>query len=158
MIAQGLLWWAGRSPRERMLLGVMAALIAAMLVWLTLVAFANARTRAVMRLDTAVTEMGRINAAAATLRQSRRLGPAPAAGTAAASVGAAASQAGFALSRLDPQGGDSVGVAVANASSKAVFAWIAELQRRGFLVDRLTIRTNSDATIAVEGVIRARAS
>lgn len=158
MTAQALIWWAGRSPRERVLLGVMAALLAAVLVWLIFVAFANARDRAVLRLDTAVTDMGRINAAAAVIRRAQRAGPAPAAGTAVMIIGAAASQTGLALSRIDPQGNDRVGIAIANASSKAVFGWIAGLERRGYLVDRLTIRTNSDATIAVEGVIRPRAS
>ena len=72
-------------------------------------------------------------------------------------VGQAAQGAGFTLSRNDAQGPDRVVIGISSARSPAFFAWLASLQGQGVIVEKLTLRTNSDATLSVEATLRVRA-
>lgn len=158
MMAQALLWWSGRSDRERVLLGVMGALIALLLFWLIVIRpIDNARAAADARLDAATLAAGRVALVADRVRVSRRT-PTPTLVTPLpVTVGAAAEGAGFTLSRLDPVGADRVTIGISSARGPALFEWLAGLQRQGVIVERITLRTNSDATLAVEGTLRVRA-
>jgi general secretion pathway protein M len=157
-MAQVLLWWSGRSERERLLLGVMGALIALLMFWLLVIRpIDSARVAALQRLDSATEAAGRVAAVADGVRQARRLAPASLAAALPVAVGQAAEGAGFTLSRLDAQGPDRVVIGISTARSPALFGWLATLQRQGVIVERMTLRTNSDATLAVEGTLRVRA-
>ena len=150
-------WWLGRSERERWLLGVMFGIVALSLVWLLIVRpFAAARTAGHVRLAAATESAGRIAAAAAALKQARASAPPALTVTLPVAVGQAAEANGFTLSRLDVQGSDRATIAIATARPPALFAWLATLERQGIIVDQLTLRTNSDATLAVEGIVRTR--
>ncbi len=158
MMAQALLWWSGRSVRERILLGVMGALIVLMLFWLLIIRPIDAaRASAQQRLDLATEAAGRVAAAADGVRQARKLTPASLSSALPTAVGQAAEGAGFTLSRLDAQGPDRVVIGISTARSPALFTWLAALKQQGVIVERMTLRTNSDATLAVEGTLRVRA-
>jgi len=158
MIAQALLWWSGRSERERILLGVMGILIILLLFWLLVVRpLDGARTKAEQRLELATQAAGRVAAVADGVRQARRLAPAALSAALPAAVGEAAQSAGFTMSRLEGQGPDRVVISIATARSPALFTWLAALRQQGVIVERLTLRTNSDATLSVEGTLRVRA-
>jgi general secretion pathway protein M len=158
MIAQALLWWSGRSERERILLAVMGGLIALLLFWLLVIRPLDAaQASARQRLDLATQAAGRVAAVADSVRQARRLPPASLSAALPTAVGEAAQGAGFTLSRLDAQGPDSVVIGISTARSPALFTWLAALRQQGVIVERLTLRTNSDATLAVEGTLRVRA-
>ncbi len=158
MIARSLLWWSGRSERERMLLGVMGALIGLLLFWLLVIGPLDAaRARAEQRLELATQAAGRVAAVADGVRQARRIAPATLSAALPTAVGEAAQGAGFTLSRLEGQGPDRVVIGIATARSPALFSWLAGLRRQGVIVERLTLRTNSDATLSVEGTLRVRA-
>ncbi|UVO53912.1 type II secretion system protein M [Sphingomonas sp. SUN039] len=158
MIAQALLWWSGRSERERMLLAVMGTLIALLLFWLIVIRpIDNARAQAEARLEAATLAAGRVAAVADRVRLSR-LTPAPALSSPLPlAVGTTAEAAGFTLSRLDPVAPDRVNIGISTARGPALFGWLAQLARQGVIVERITLRTNSDATLAVEGTLRVRA-
>ena len=158
MISQALLWWSGRSARERVLLAVMGGLIALLLFWLLIIRPLDAaKTNAQQRLDLATQAAGRVAAVADGVRQARRLAPAALSAALPTAVGEAAQGAGFTLSRLDAQGPDRVVISIGTARSPALFTWLAGLRQQGVIVERLTLRTNSDATLAVEGTLRVRA-
>lgn len=158
MMTQALLWWSGRSERERILLGIMGVLVALMLFWLLVIRPIDAaRASAQQRLDLATEAAGRVAAVADNVRQARRLTPVALSTTLPEAVGRAAEGAGFTLARLDPQGSDRVMIGISTARSPALFGWLAALQRQGVIVERMTLRTNSDATLAVEGTLRVRA-
>ena len=158
MIAQVETWWQGRSARERNLLAVLAALLVLMIGWFGIIApldrsLASAR----LRLDTAVLTRGRVLSAAEAMRQARRRASGPAAAAGLTDIVAqSATAAGLVTSRLDMQGEDRVAVALATARSQAFFIWLRALDAEGVIVDHLTVRTNSDATLAVDGVLRRR--
>jgi general secretion pathway protein M len=158
MIAQALIWWSGRSARERILLAVMGGLIVLLLFWLLIIRPLDAaKAGALQRLDLATQAAGRVAAVADGVRQAHRLAPAALSAALPVAVGEAAQAAGFTLSRLDAQGPDRVVIGITTARSPALFTWLAGLQRQGVIVERLTLRTNSDATLAVEGMLRVRA-
>jgi general secretion pathway protein M len=149
-----LLWWGERSPRERGLVAIMAILALIVLGWLLI-----ARPLA-DQLDAAKT---RYAAATVALAEARAREDATGAGPAAAPgmpvdslLGAAATQAGFTNARIAAQGPMRATVTIDSARPQALFAWLGQLERRGLAVERLGARTNSDRTIAVEAVLRAR--
>lgn len=156
MIARARDWWMGRERRERWLLGIMFALMFVLLFWLLVIRPINAmRDAAQIRLNAATLDAGRIAAAAEGLIRARKTAP-PALGvTLVTAVGQAAEANGFTLSRLDGQG-DRATIAISSARAPALFTWLRALEQKGIIVDKLTLRTNSDATLAVEGVMRMR--
>ena len=151
--------WAERSTRERQLLLVMFALLSVVvLVFGIIRPLSNAKAAAYDRLDRVTLDGGQIAAAAETLRDARKGAPAPLTGTLVLAVSQSATAAGFTLQTLDPQGDDRVGIQLTSAKSPALFAWLRALSQQGVFVERMTVRTNSDATLAVEGTLRKRSS
>lgn len=157
MMARATDWWAGRSERERTMLAVMFALLAVVILWLAIIRPLDAaRVRADLRLAAATTDAGRIAAVAEGVRIARATAPPVLAIPLPTAVNQAAEANGFTLARLDPQGGDRVAIAISTARSPALFTWLGALEKQGVIVDKLTLRTNSDATLAVEGVLRVQ--
>ena len=149
--------WAERSLRERQLLLIMFALLALVILIFGIVRpLANAKAAAADRLDRVTLDSGQIAAAVETLRDARRGAPAPLTGTLMLAVSQSATAAGFTLSTLDPQGDDRVGIALSSAKSPALFGWLRSLSRQGVFVERMTMRPNGDATLAVDGTLRLR--
>jgi general secretion pathway protein M len=151
-------WWRLRSRREQVLLSVMLALAAVTLAWLLVIrplgdALSQARerhARAVVALATARAQGGII-----TRLEQRRTPPLE--GTLQSVVSMEAGQAGFALTRLTPDGDNRVSLSMAAARPQAFFAWLDRLEAsRGLVVERLNVASNSDRTLSVELTLRAR--
>jgi general secretion pathway protein M len=148
MKAQFLDWWRGRSVREQRLLLVMFALLAITVLWLGIyrpmqAALSNARARH----QEAVIRLGEVRAAAAALKSGPAVGlPGPLVSV----VTQAATDAGFANAVVTPQGDRRVSVSIPSARPAPFFAWIASLEARGIVVERLSARANSDPTLAVD--------
>jgi general secretion pathway protein M len=150
------LWWSLRTTREQRMLLAMAAVIAITFAWLLVVrpmddALADARERHAR----AVLDVARVEGQADRIRALEREAPPPV-GSLAMAIEAKAAAAGFAKARVTADG-PRVSIAIEAARAQAFFGWIADLERRdGVIVERLTARTNSDATLAVEAVLRPR--
>jgi general secretion pathway protein M len=157
MIDRLKVYWAARSEREQALLAIMFALLFAVILWFGVIApLRNARVEAKDRLDRATVVSGRVSARADTLRRAIRTAP-PSLGTSLkVAVETAATQAGFAPSRLDPQRDDRVDVVISSAKSQALFPWLATLAQRGIFVEKSAIRPNSDASLSFEATLRLR--
>jgi general secretion pathway protein M len=151
--------WAERSPREQQLLAVMSALLATLILVFGIIRpLTNATIAARDRLDRATIEAGQIATAVEILNDAKKGAPPPLLGTMVLAVSQSATTAGFMLSTLDAQGEDRVGLALPSAKSPALFAWLRTLSKQGIFVERMTLRTNADATLAVEGTLRLRKS
>ncbi len=149
--------WAERSPRERQLLVVMFGLITIMVLVLGIIRpLASGTVAAHDRLDRVTIEAGQIAAAVETLRDAKKGAPPALTGTLVLAVSQSAGTAGFTLSTLDPQGDDRVGFTIPAAKSPAMFTWLRAMARQGIFVERMTMRTNADATLAVDGTLRVR--
>jgi len=149
------LWWRARTPRERGLLLVMAALAAAVLGWLLVVRpLSDALDAARTRHGVAVVALAEAQAHAEA-----RGGAAAAAAPALpvdALIGRTASEAGFAAARIAAQGPTRATVAIDAARPQALFGWLARLERSGFAIERLRAQANSDRTLNVEFTLRVR--
>jgi general secretion pathway protein M len=157
MMEQLRLYWRDRSERERRLLAVMFALVAAVVFWFGFVVpVNNARADARARLDRAAIVSGQVAARVTALRQIASRVPPRLDGTLVTAVGAAASEAGFTPTTIDPQGDDRVAISLSSAKSQALFAWLAAMEARGIFAEKVTIRPNSDATVSSEMVLRMR--
>jgi general secretion pathway protein M len=148
-----LVWWDGRTLRERRMLMVMAVLLAATLVWLVVVRPALAwREEAERQRTVAAADLAAVRIAAT------QLAPKPAAAPAMADAGGleplvrgTAEAAGLTITTgMDPSG--RLGFRIASGSSAAVFGWLAGLQTaHGVEVVSLGVVENTDATLQVEG-------
>ncbi len=157
MIARLKLWWSGRDMREQSLIGVMLGLISLFVVWFAVITPLNrARAEAVQRLSIAATDAGRITQIVDRIDTARRLPAPPLTGGITLSIGAMAAANGFTLARLDQSGPSRATIGIVSARPKALFTLLAQLERQGIIVERLTLRANSDATLFVDGVLRAR--
>jgi general secretion pathway protein M len=151
--------WSERSSREQQLLIVMFGLLGAVILVFGIVRpLLSATTAARERLDRVTIEAGQIASAADGLRDAKKGAPPPLTGTMVLAVSQSAGTAGFTLSTLDPQGDDRVGFTIPAAKSPALFAWLATLAKQGIFVERITMRTNPDTTLGVEGTLRLRKS
>jgi general secretion pathway protein M len=151
--------WAERTPRERVLLGVMLALVAALLLWLLVLRpFGDMLSAARERHGQAVAQLARAREQAALIRSlERQGGGATIRGPIEIELGRAAAAAGFQLGGLQAAGEGRVAVAIPAARPQALFGWLAQLERSGFLVERFEASANSDRSLAVQATLRARA-
>lgn len=149
--------WLARTARERWLLGVMLALVALVLVWLLVLRpLADMLSAARQRHGEAVAALADARSQAAAIGALERSRPAPFAGPIEVAVAAAASEAGFQLSGLQPQGQGRVSLAIGAAKPQALFGWIAALEAQGYIVQSLSVSSNPDRTLSAQIVLRAR--
>lgn len=148
-VEAALTWWQGRSPRERVMLGVMGALIGAVLVWYLVVSPALAwHAAAAQRRAEAEIRLARIETAAARLVPGA---PADAA-TIQARAQAAADAAGLAASFSAGERG--VDFTVASAPTAVLFGWIAAIRaQHGLEPVSLAVTENADATLTAQGTL-----
>lgn len=151
MTAQFLAWWRARSLREQRMLLIMFAFLAATILWFGIYRpLQDALSRARERHQEAVIRLGEVRAGADALR---RLRPASLGAPLATAVTQAASDAGFANATVAPQSERRVAVAVPSARPASFLAWIAALEARGIVVERVSARANSDRTLAVDAIL-----
>jgi general secretion pathway protein M len=158
MSAGFLAWWRTRTVREQRMLLVMGVLLAICFAWLAIVRpmdKALARERA--RHDRAVLARADARAEAdAIMAITRGRGTAPA-GSIPALVGQRASEAGFTAARIEPEGDGRAAVVIDAVNPRVFFPWAAAIEQRdGLVVDSLSAKANSDATLAVRASFRAR--
>ena len=149
-----LLWWQGRSPRERGLLAIMFVLFA------DRARLADGGAAFVRRARRGAHPSrhgrGRARRGALARRHKRRAGssaPLPIDSL----IGRTAAEAGFAGARIAAQGPARASVTIDAARPQAAFGWLALLEGSGLVVERLHVQANSDRTLRVEASLRARA-
>lgn len=149
--------WLARTVRERWLLGMMLALVALVLVWLVILRPLSDMLSAARQTHSeavAALEEARSQAAAIALLERNR--PAPVAGPIDAAVAAAASEAGFQLSGIQPEGAGRVSLAIGAAKGQALFGWVDRMEAQGYVVQSLTATSNPDRTLSARIVLRTR--
>jgi general secretion pathway protein M len=150
--------WYERSPRERIMLSVMFALLALTILWFGVIApTISGLEAAKARHNRAVVAVASVQGKAALLKRLNETPPLPLGAPMAGFVKLAADEAGFVLARSDAVGTDSVSIAIVSAKPAAFLRWIGSLDQKGVFVDQITVRTNSDATIGVDATLKARA-
>ena len=150
-------WWRGRTERERRLLAIMLALVVVVLGWVLVARPLSDRLdQAQRRHGAALVAVAEQRAAAEALRRLDSRPRAAVSGPVDAFVSRSAGEAGFAGARIQGQGPMRASVGIDSARPQAFFAWIAQLERSGLVVDRLRAWANNDQTLTAELVFRAR--
>lgn len=150
-------WWIGRTPREQRLLLIMAALAAILIAWLLVIrplgdALSNARERHASAIIALADARGQADA----IRQAEGEAPAALGMPLDVLLSQAAAEAGFPIARLERQGSNQATMTIEAVRPQAFFGWLAELESRGLIVERLTATTNSDQTLGVQFTLRER--
>lgn len=152
LIGQARQWWDGRSLRERRMLAVMFALVAATTLWLGVVRpVFDWRTAAAEDRARAEAEHGAVVAALVRLAPANdTTAPADARGL-EPTVRQTAEAAGLTISTgMDASG--RLGFRIDRGSTAAVFGWLATLKTaHGLDPVSLGVIENADATLQVEG-------
>lgn len=151
MMALLLPWWRDRSPREQLLLGTMASLLAMVTLWLgVLRPLAAARDRAIARHATAVSALAEVRSLTGAIRaaEARRR---PGNDTPLLErVRASASAAGFTPETLESNGAGQASLRIAAIKPAPLLRWIADLEARdGITTTLLASNRNADQTLAV---------
>lgn len=147
-------WWRSRSQREQILLGTMIALFIVVFGWLAVLRPLDAGlARAREDNAAALARLERVRGDALALKSGKIF----ATDTAQAIVSRSANEAGFTPTRLDPQAEGRVIVGLASAKPVALTKWLQALDAQGVFVEQIGLRPNSDATLAVDATLRARA-
>lgn len=155
MTAAFLGWWRTRTVREQRLLLAMFALLAVTILWLGIYRPLQAGLSAARaRHAEAVIALGETRARAAALGVLRKGSAAPR-GALLPLVQQSASEAGFAAATIASQGERRVSVSIPSARPAAAFGWIAALEARGVVVERLSAKANSDPTLTLDMTLAA---
>ena len=146
-------WWASRSARERWLVGVMLALAVLLLGWLLIARpLSDALDAAKMRHGDAAVALAE---ARARSRPAGAAGP-PASGPVDAIAMRTAAAAGFPGARVAGQGPGRALVNLDAARPQALFAWVAQMEQQGLVIERLRVAANQDRTVSAELSLGAR--
>jgi len=147
-------WWNERAPREKVLLAIMGALFAGVVLWLGVYRPVESALRDAALANAEATERHADVARKVALLQKAGI-QAPIVSTTLSVeqvVGQSAGEAGFTLDRVQARGADHVEVAIASARATALLSWIAELEGKGVVLEKLSI-SPSGATGTVSAQI-----
>jgi general secretion pathway protein M len=146
-------WWAQRTSRERWLIGMMLALLAALLFWLVLVR-PLAAARATAQADA--------GAAAARLAQGQALAAAikarPAANPAAVIdvLNRRLADAGLQPARLEAQGPGQASLEIAAINGRLLIGWATALEQNdGLVIEQLEATRNPDQSVRARLLVRS---
>ncbi|OYX39090.1 MULTISPECIES: type II secretion system protein GspM [unclassified Sphingomonas] len=157
MIASIRMWFTALSLREKRLVLTAAALAALTLFWFGLVrpvsdSLADAR----IRHSNAVQRLAEVEAQLTSVKLLQRTRAAPIGAPLETVVRERAAEAGFAIVSVSPQPNNGLQVSIADARPGAFFAWVADLEARGILVESLTTSDNADQSVSAMVVVRTQ--
>lgn len=151
-----LVWYRGRTPRERLLVAVGGAFVLFGLLYLVSVPVTDALAAAKVRHADAVIALGETQVRVDAIKAAQAKHAAPLDAPLDTLIRTRADAAGFALTNVAAQGGDRVQITIASARPGALLAWIAELEQSGVLVDTLGTTDNGDRTVAATMTLKAQ--
>lgn len=145
-------WWNDRTPRERVLLAIMAALLAALLAWLVVLRpLAAAREQALADATAATDRRAEAQSLVAAIRARPAAGGAPVLDTLTRRL----AEAGLQPSRLDAQGQGQAVVEIAAVNGRLLLGWASGLEARdGLVIDQLDATRNPDQSVRVRMTVR----
>lgn len=153
-------WWTGLSDRERVLVGIAAALAAGVLLWLATFGVWAALSEARAAHGAAVDRAAAIDVRVDAIKALEAAGSRDAAGATASAatldlyVAQSAAERGLTLARNDPQGAASTNIAISNVRAPDALAWLTALEEAHVLAADLSLRPNADGTVALTATLR----
>jgi general secretion pathway protein M len=145
-------WWNDRSPREHVLLAIMAALLSGMLVWpLVLRPLGAAREQASLDASTAAARRAEAQALVTAIRARPAATGAPVQDILSRRL----AEAGLQAARLEAQGSGQAVVEIAAVNGRLLLGWASGLEARdGLVIDQLEATRNPDQSVRVRLTVR----
>lgn len=145
--------WTSRSPRERVLLAVMAALIAVVVaVYGVLLPLQRMSAAAEARHALAAQRLAEVTVAETAAPS----GPAPASGDLQAIVIASATQAGISLSNQRLDNADQMTIGVASIDANVLFGWLQSVSQSGVAVTNFSATSVGGGQVQADAVLERR--
>lgn len=148
-------WWQDRSRRERVLISIMLALLAAATLWLGVwqpITGLRAGAEADARLAAARLAQARAHVAAIAAR------PTTSGGRLTELVGQRLAQAGLQAARMDASGDGQLVVELAAVNGRLLLGWAAALEQRdGLVIEQLEATRNPDQSVRARLLVRRAA-
>lgn len=147
-----LAWWRGLTPREHLLLTIMAVLFAVVFGWLGIVQpLLRARADAADRLATATTDLAEINARVPAIRAAEARARSTSAMPAIETVRRRIAEAGITAEVVTDDGAGRVTIQIRAVKPAVLLRWIADREAQdNLVVDQLTLTPNADASVAAD--------
>lgn len=151
-------WWQGRTLREQRMLLAMFGLAAVVLAWLLIIRpLSDALSAARERHSEAVVALADVRAQVAAIGAAQQpAATASLSGPVEVIVRESAEAAGFPVTRINAVGAGQASVIIDAVRPQAFFGWVAQMESRGLIVDRLSANPNGDQTLSVNVTFRAR--
>lgn len=156
MIANLSAWFGNLSKREQVLVGVMAALLAIVILWLGIARpIESGLVNAVQRQGEALDRNAAVRMKVASLKALPRGAGARPGAPIAQLVSQSAGEGGFTLERTQEQGQGRVDIAIASIKPKALFTWLASLESQGVMVETFSAQPSGNAgAVSVQAVLK----
>ena len=152
------LWWRTRTLREQRLLVAMFAVLAVVLAWLLVIRpIGDSLSEARERHGAAVLALAEARAQADAIGTLQERRPAAPGAPLDSILNQSAAEAGFPIARVEREGINQATIVFESVRPQAFFAWVNRMEERDLIVERLSVRANSDQTLGVEITFRARA-
>lgn len=146
-------WWAQRTGRERVLLGLMLVLLAALLFWL-LLARPVAAARATAQADAAAasTRLAQGQALAAAIKARPAANPAAVIDV----LNRRLADAGLRPARLEAQGPGQALLEIAAINGRLLIGWATALEQNdGLVIEQLEATRNPDQSVRARLLVRS---
>jgi general secretion pathway protein M len=144
-------WFDALSSREKILISVLAILLAGLIAFYGVFKpLVGAMDAGELRYQDAIERQTRIEAKAAFFDQKEQSSEAEvqsASGSIEAIVSQSAGEAGFATGAINAQTDASVTMTINAAKPTAFFHWIALLEQRGIMVSEISVNSASNETV-----------
>jgi general secretion pathway protein M len=151
-------WWNGREARERLLLALLAVLLAALAYWYGVFApldrLAGARAERQAEVSRALVQARGLAAAIRAQEAGGKAGGVP-----VEAVQRVATAEAIELSPPEPQAGGDLAVSIEAVSAKPLFNWLSRVQREaGVGVRRFEAHRSDEGAVQVRVVFAGRSS
>lgn len=151
-------WFNALSSREKILISVLALLLASFIGFYGVFKpFVGAMNTAELRYQEAVERKGRIEVKSSLFDKAgegSEKKEKSASGSIQAIISLSAGEAGFATSAINAQSDGSITMTVDSAKPTALFRWIALLEQRGIMVSEMSANPVSNETITATVQLR----
>lgn len=150
-------WWNGRTARERWMLGALAVLALAVVLWMgVLTPLGRWAGRAAAEHDRALQTKASVDRALADMAALKSR-PAPKASQPLETlINETATAAGVTVGRLEPDPAGGMRVAIEGGQANAVFPWIARLQtEHGVAAQSLTVLKEGEGLVVEATFVQA---
>lgn len=157
MIANLSNWYKELSKREQVLVGIMAGLLAVVILWLGIARPVESGLKSAMeRHGMALDRNAAVRVKVASLKALPRGTTARPTAPIAQLVSQSAGEGGFTLERAQEQGPGRVDIAIASIRPKALFTWLASLEAQGIMVETFSAQPSGTAgAVSMQAVLKA---